>query len=251
MNSKRIFSTLLALLVTSFAAHAFKLTPAVISITPSQDGASAVVRVENNSDERAAIQFSILTREMDINGREKSVPVEDAFMVYPPQAIIEPRKTQTVRIRWIGESLPKEEIAYRFLAEQLPINLTKGDDANVNLNIVVRILGSLYIRPDNTSPDIRVESVLPTTDPSGRKMLAIQVANEGSAHAILGHLSIKFHSKSPDGTQISEVELLEDSLHGFNSENVLRGTKRRFVIPWPEGLLEGELSAQLDFDPQI
>ena len=248
MKSKLTF--LILLLTSAFSLHAFKLTPAVISITPGRDGSGAVVRVENNTDAPAAIQFSVLTREMDIEGRETTHPADEDFIVYPPQTIIEPRETQTVRIRWVGESIPDREISYRFLAEQLPVRLTQGDQSNVNLNLVVRILGSLYVRPADAEPEVKIESVSKITNADGREAVEFILSNEGTAHTILGHLSIDLTSTDGDGT-VTKVELPEESLPGFNGENVLRESRRRFVIPWPAGLGTGELRATLDFDPQI
>ena len=60
-----------------------------------------------------------------LDGIETNQDANDDFIVYPPQLIVPPGTQQVIRVTWIGEPEPPIELAYRLIAEQLPINLSQ------------------------------------------------------------------------------------------------------------------------------
>src|SRR5947209_1744831 len=113
------------LLVAVPAVQAFSLAPITMEFAPSGRGANRAFQVENPSDQTVAVQISMLSRAVDLDGQERNAPAEDDFIVYPSQVLLKPQQVQTVRVQWVGQARPDKELTYRILAEELPIDLTK------------------------------------------------------------------------------------------------------------------------------
>jgi fimbrial chaperone protein len=233
--------TVLFLLAANPAALAFTLVPITMEFEPAGRGANQSFRLENDSSNSVPVQISMLTRQMDLNGVETNAPAEDDFLVYPPQVLLKPNQVQTVRVKWLGTPKPEKELTYRILAEQLPVELDK-EKANVSrINVMVRYLGSVYIVPKGAKADVLLESAVPQTDAAGKRQIELIFHNRGTAHSILRDLRLKI--QAGDIT----VELGPEALPNFAGENMLAGQKRRFTLPWPEGLPDGPLRVTFDF----
>jgi P pilus assembly chaperone PapD len=96
--------TVLFLLLSIPAAQAFKLEPMLTEFGPSGRSANQAFRVENDSSNTVAVQISMLTRQIDLEGNETNAPAEDDFLVYPPQVLLKPNQVQTLRVN--GWALP-------------------------------------------------------------------------------------------------------------------------------------------------
>ena len=231
----------LAVFGTSPAAHAFKLSPIRVEFTPSGRGANQAFLLENDVDETVAVQISMLTRTIDIDGKEHNAPADDDFVVYPSQVLLKPGQTQTVRVQWVGDAEPDKELAYRILAEQLPIDVTKEQQGGARINFVIRYMGAIYIVPRGARPDIVIEGIEAETGNEGERQLAVMFHNRGKAHAVLRGLTLTLHSGE------RSVELTADDLKGIAGENLLAESKRRAVVPWPAELPDGAVRATFDY----
>jgi len=215
---------------------AFGLKPLFASLSPAGAGSEHVFRVTNTGDKPIAVQFNMTTREQNADGTESQKIADDSFMVYPPQAVIAPNKSQKVRVQWLGEQNPRKELAYRFIAEQVPVNLSKEKTTGVQM--VMTVVGSVYITPKGTAPKLSLNNL----HRSGNR-LAFSVKNSGTRHALLNNLKIDLSNQQQtvqlSGSQVSEVE----------GKNVLAGSQRDFSIAYPAGAtIDKNWSAQLRFN---
>ena len=233
--------TALFLLASVPAALAFTLVPIKMEFEPAGRGASQAFRLENDSSNTVPVQLSMLTRQMDLDGKETNTPAEDDFLVYPPQVLLKPNEVQTVRVKWLGTPKPEKELAYRILAEQLPVNLEKEKPGESRINVLVRYLGSVYIVPKGAKAEVVLESTAPQTDAAGKRRIELIFHNRGKAHSMLNDLRLKIQAGG------KTVELGPEALPNVAGENVLAGQKRRFLLPWPEGLPEGPVQVTFDF----
>ncbi len=228
--------------------QAFRLVPITMTLNPSGRGANGVFRVENESNEKVAVQISMAKRSMDQDGKETLTPATDDFVVFPPQIALDAKQSQVVRVRWVGNANLEQEGAYRVIAEQLPVNLSKGEIRKAKINLVVRYLGTVYITPKKVRPELVLDSVSAVKGDNGARRLMITFHNRGTAHALLGEL--KLHVTSSDKTgQDSKITLTPDQLKGVAGENVLCGHKRTFLVGWPENLKDGNLRASFEIEP--
>lgn len=226
----------LSLSFLSPTLSAFGLKPLFAALTPTGAGAEHVFRVTNTGDKPIAVQFNMTTREQKIDGTESQQAADDAFMIYPPQAVIAPNKTQKIRVQWLGEQNPSKELAYRFIAEQVPVTLSKEKSTGVQM--VMTVVGSVYIAPKGITPKLSINNLRR----SGNR-LAFSVKNSGTQHALLNNLKIDLSNQQKilqlSGTQVAEAE----------GKNILAGAQRDFSIAYPAGAtIDENWSAQLSFN---
>ena len=212
-------------------ALAFRLTPIVMDFDPSGRGAVRNFELFNEAAEDVPVELSLVVREMNLDGEETLRTVSDDFVVFPAQAILKPGQTQVVQVRWIGDATPARELAFRIVAEQLPVDLDRVREPGALIRMLVRYEGSIYVVPKDAKPAIALESAKRAVDPSGVPKLELVMTNDGSSHGI-----IKEPSLTLTGAAGSSVTLAGDALASMHNTNVLAKAKRRYVLPWPAGL---------------
>lgn len=226
----------MAFLTLSFLSpnlSAFGLKPLFASLSPTGVGAEYVFRVTNTSDKPIAVQFSTTTREQKVDGTETQKAADDAFMIYPPQAVIGANKTQKVRVQWLGEQNPTKELAYRFIAEQVPVNLSKKKNSGVQM--VMTVVGSIYITPKGIQPKLSINNLRR----SGNKLI-FSIQNLGTKHALLDNLKIDLSNQG------QKVQLSGKQLAEIEGKNILAGAQRELSITYPAGVaIDNRWSAQL------
>ncbi|MEH2361154.1 fimbrial biogenesis chaperone [Nostoc sp.] len=244
LSFRRILLPFFLVLLGVQPAFAFKLLPISRTFTPTGSGATQSYQVINDSNERLAVQVSIVQRQMDLAGKENYKPADQDFLVYPPQILLEPQKTQIVRVTWLGDPRPTKELAYRIIAEQLPIDLEKPQANQTKptgaVKVVLRYLGSLYIRPANVQPDVVLEGAELQKGTNSANELAISFNNRGTARGVLNKL--KLHLTGQGKT----IDLQPEQLKEINNAVILAGNKRRFVMPWPNNLPVGAVTAKFE-----
>src|SRR5207249_2350342 len=175
----------------ALSASAFVLCPCTMDFEPTGRGANRNFRVENSSDEPVAVQVSILKRSMDIDGNETYVPADSDFTVYPPQTVLRPKQSQTIRVMWLGKVKPAKELNYRILAEQLPVNLSKEAKPGAKVNIMLRYLGTIYVVPKGAKSRLVLDCVTQEKTTENKTNLVITLQNQGTAHALLKDLKLQ------------------------------------------------------------
>jgi fimbrial chaperone protein len=231
----------------SLAAPFFIFSPSSIKLNYSGAGATGTFELKNSGQETIAVQIRIIKRQPSEDGSElypeEDLEAEEDFIFYPPQVILKPGQIQSIRVTWVGDDSENKELAYRVLAEQVPIILetqngnTQGRTASIN--VLVRYANSLYVTSNSFSSKIVLSDAVYQRGEEGEDQLLLTLKNEGSAHKILGDFSLQLKS-SQDG---STVTLGKDDIGGVAGENILAGNKRRFVLPWPKELPVGPVTA--------
>ncbi|MBD2775598.1 fimbrial biogenesis chaperone [Iningainema tapete] len=245
---RHILFTWCLLLLGVQPALAFKLLPMSRVFTPSGLGATQSYEIVNDANEPLAVEMSVVKRQMDVTGRESYSDADDDFLIYPPQILLKAGEKQTVRVTWLGDSKPTLELAYRLIAQQVPIELQPNQNNQTRpvgqVKILMRYMGSIFIRPSNVQQKVVVDTVKLQKGNNGANELAITLNNQGNARAILKKSSLHLTAQGQGTT----VHLNPEQLVGINNAVILAGNKRRFVIPWPVGLPVGEVSATFNFE---
>lgn len=222
-------------------AFAFTLAPFRASLAPVGKDATKLFRVTNTQKKSIAVQISALTRDIDINGKETTQKADSHFVIYPPQMILAPNESRSVRVQWVGDTNIAEEKLYRLVAEELPVKLDDKQDGNV-LNMLIRYEAALYITPEKVAEDVQVDSVKPVNK-AGKKYVEVVFANAGKSHSRLRNLSLEFAGEGG-----SKASLTKEALQGVAGETIMPGKKRRFLIAWPKGLKGDQLSLKFNHD---
>jgi len=240
-----IFFLLLGNIQPSFA---FKIEPISRTFTPTGSESTQSYDLISDKPESQAVEMSVVKREMDLDGNETYIPADDDFLIYPIQVILKAGATQTVRVTWVGESDPKQELAYRLVSQQVPINLKKPEvgkstTPKAKIEILIKYMGSLYIRPADVQPKLVLDSVIAQTD-KGKPAIAIILDNQGSGRASLKTYSLNLTSAGK--TVILKPDQLKEVVTG---QNILANHKRRFIFSYPADLPQGTVTATFDYTP--
>ena len=222
----------------ALALTPFTMNPMVSQLQPTGSGASQGFVLTNPSEESAAIEVTVAERTMHPDGTETLVDAEEYFLVYPAQVLLGPGERQTVRVQWLGDPAPPQELAFRLLATELPIDITPtaaptAPDANamqVSINTLLQRAGSLYITPAGAAPDLQVLSATHQLGSSGEDQLVLTLENQGTAHTLIPEPILELvasgQSRILQGEELPNIE----------GHNLLPGSRREFVVPWPEGI---------------
>lgn len=217
----RLYILFLALFF-SLNSYAFKFSPMSASIGTKSKNNSALFYMENDSDQPIAVQVSAAKREMDQNGIETNTKAGAEVSIFPTQLIIPPNEKRSVKISWTGKENLDQEIPYRLIAEQLPIDLEKNKNKKASIKVLLRYMAALYISNEDFTSDVKFNGMKKA---DGK--ISFEFENSGKKHQVLANL----HLKISDEKRKKEIELGPENLKGMTGENILPMSKRHFVLP--------------------
>ena len=203
----------------SFVTHAISFTPIEMDFAPTGRGSTQIFRLENTTPEPVAVEISMKSRLMKLNGEDDLQDAEDQFNVFPSQVVMQPGQVQSVRVQYIGPAALDRERAFRLIAEQLPIDVGQAPSNGGRMRLLVKYVASVYVLPSNLKAILSVTK-LEVVD---GKWLAITMQNQGKTRKILKNITL----------DIGSVGLSSLDLKGLEGENILANTIREFRVPMP------------------
>ncbi len=232
--------------LTADEANALRFSPFRAKFEPSGAESNQLFQVENNTSAPTAVQIRIADRRVDVDGGETMRDNEKDFAVYPAQMILPPQSTRSVRVQWIGDPNLKEERAYRIIAEQLPVNLSKETPKSSSVKILVSYHGALFVTPPGLSQNVTLDFFGITQEPDQKRMLELVLHNRGTQHALLRDLKLTI--KDDRGNVVTLAD--EAALKGMTGESILAKQRRRFLLRWPRTLHGTPKQVEFTFDKQ-
>jgi fimbrial chaperone protein len=229
---------------TMAPAHAYDMKPIIIQLAPKGAGASQSVVITNSHDVPIAIELRAYTRTQKPDGTEDRTPEDRDILITPPQTVIAPKTSQSVKVRWVGDPNPTRELSYRLVSEQLPIPFRQESRNGIAANVTMkyRYEAALYIVPPGSEPSAHITGTAAVKGEDGQTMLELRIKSDGTRRAILEPVSITL---TPDAGG-SPVTLTGDPLKPLEGLNILSGVERIVRLPWPKGLAPGPLHGTLD-----
>lgn len=225
--------------------HPFSFEPITQDYSTTGPGASHVFRVANTTDSRIAVRVSVRPRRIEPDGTEVQGKDSEEFIVFPRQMLLEPGDRRSIRVRWSGPESIDAELAYRIVAEQMPVDMgTDEPTQGGGIRLTYRYEGSLYVVPAGAEPNLRVVSVQRSGD---GETLRVEIINEGSLHTLLSGARLLLSREQ--GAE-PDVELGPEELPGLAGENMLAGANRFFAIPIPDDLWDGPIYAEIECDEE-
>lgn len=229
---KNLVLTLFLALISS-KIYAFKLTPMTNSLVLDGRAKNTIFNIVNEGDKPIAIQIHLNNRVMDEWGKETNSEAGEEFAIYPPQLIVKPNETRAVKVTYIDKDVVTMERAYRFVAEQLPIDMARKDKEKLstNIKILLKYRAAFYLTPKDGKAEITLENASPMVD---KGTIEVSLLNKGNIH----YLFKKYQLEIKDGEK--KVLMEKDNLPGMWGENILAGKKRRFKIKLPKEFAKSE-----------
>jgi len=223
-------------------AFAYELSPIVAQFAPKGPGATRTFIIRNTHQEPIALQIEVFKRGADPTGKETRVEEYDDFIVTPPQMVIAPGQSQSIRAQWIGESAPQKELSYRFVVTQLPIKFAKessGQGISVDVSMGYKYEAAIYVLPVSGKPSAKITRSEAATDATGKRVLRLTVQSTGERRAILVDPTVTVSSGGQN------VQITGDQIAPLNNKNLIAGSQAIVDVPWPAGLPSGQVTASL------
>ncbi len=156
--------------------YAFEVTPMRMEISPSGTGASKVITVRNTLAEPLAIEVYATDRIVAEDGSQTFRPNDEDFLLFPPQAFVQPGASQAFRIQYIGDPAPKTSRSYVVNVSQVPLKTTEG----TAVQVVYRFGAAVYLHPKNAAASLSVTDVN-----AGSGEVQVRIENTGDRVAFL------------------------------------------------------------------
>jgi fimbrial chaperone protein len=218
----------MALLLTPTLAHAQRVTPMSYELAPRGSKATTNLNLENTSQTDMTIELTASRVTVLADGQEERVPAEDDFLIFPPQTVIKAGKSQTIRVKYVGEPTIEESVPYRISILQVPVQT--GDSGGGGVGLTVNFNTLAHVVPDGAKTIIEVTNIRSNT--SGGWDLDLE--NTGSRMARLSRT--QWVISSGDNTKT----IPRQQVAAMTKRNlVMPGTKVTLSIPAIEGFQPG------------
>ena len=160
--SQKLTIALLAL-VSSAPVFAQRVQPMIFELAPFGREAQTTLRVENTKQEPITIEVVASRLALDVDGNETRTDAEEDFLIFPPQAIVQPGKAQSIRVKYIGDPELAQSQAYRVSVRQVPIDL--GEQARSAVGMVVNFNTLANVVPQRSEAQPTVVSITSAAEP--------------------------------------------------------------------------------------
>lgn len=244
-------------------AHAgYSMTPMLTTIDFSKNITSGEVEIKfEKGDAKVplAIELKVKGRDVAINGSKVSYRDDNSaenFVVYPSQIVLMPGESQRVQIKWVGKSIPKQEIAYGLIAEQAPVKLgdedAKRTKAEGRIQVLVRYEGAIVVIPPGAKPHTVADSAIAGKDKEGKNRLIVTIHNAGTGRQKLAGMKLRVLPIDKSGKAIPKSGVVYKPLltPEQTKQSLFPGYFRQMDVPWPSGLPVGPIRVVVEFDQE-
>lgn len=213
------FIPLILAVLFSTPSMAFQLNPMSATIELNENKNSLNFVIENDTNQPLPVQISLFQRQVKENGEDILLETNE-LSAFPDQLIIPPEQKRSVKVTWSGnEKDVKVEKSFRFVAEQLPLNLKKGEEKS-GVKMLLKYVASLYVNPKGSKADVSCSY----------SELNLNCENKGNKHQLLFFRSLSLSDSK------NTVKFSEEDLKKINGENALAQSKRLFNLSFKKEL---------------
>ncbi|MCX8013588.1 MAG: fimbria/pilus periplasmic chaperone [Rectinema sp.] len=213
-------------LLAATLGFSFTFMPMSISISPSGAQSIANFRLTNDSSQQIAIVIKAMTRQIDEFGNETNEPADKDFAIFPARVVVQPNSFQNIKVQYKGTQKLSNEVPYRIIAEQVPIDFSAQQSSGVK--VLFRYIAALYVTPPKVDHKVEVVKV-EYGEKDGTPGFVLTLRNSGTRHALLNDPVLKVTSAS-----MAIFTIKGDDAAALQGQNLLPGNTRRFFIPWKD-----------------
>ena len=225
MKLSRAICTAILIIAAPVTALAYQVTPMIYDMAPAGKNAASVIRITNTQAQPITVEIQAEKRLFDEAGKESREPADEKFVLFPPQAIVQPGATQAVRVQYVGpQTLDKSE-TYTVTVRQVPVQLP--NDGKTGVQFVFNFSTVANIVPPGAKAQISASTEALPLSPDG-KTLRLTVRNTGSKYANLSRSSVEL-----SGGSFRTVIKDDDWRKALGSSWILPGGTRVIDLPKP------------------
>lgn len=218
-----------AALCAPIAASAMSVSPMVVDLQTSGQRLSQVVTIENRYARQVIIEIRVQEVVYTDDGIKGTGKESEDLVVFPPQAIIEPGKSQAIRIQYVGDPELARGKHYFVTVAQLPVKLPEGDPSVQLLYNFQVVVG---VNMAGAQSALRVDKAGISTSGDGKPRLELTMKNDATAYGYLSGGTLKIVEKDASGKEVFSRTMTGEQISqeiGFGL--VGAGQTRRIATP--------------------
>ena len=262
---KFVGSALLALYpAVAVEAGSIGVEPLFLEVRPGQ---SAAIRARNSSDQVSTVELIVNERMVDENGVQTRVEADNDFILFPPQAALEPSSVQVFRLQSIIPNLTESK-SYFVTVKQVPVQLEPTEGGGARLQVVFAFDSAVHVVPNGAKADPQILSVamdttivevetgeFTTTEDGGQRpvikqeevpAVAITLRNDGNKYFYLQNQDFEVTGSTADGSKVDFPSwTTQEVLNAVGVVLVKPGDTRNIKLPLPRGTTAQNLTASV------
>ena len=208
----------------SYTTQAYQVQPMSAEIQPTGKNSQYSLRVENTDSFPLTLEFLPKKVLQDKFGNNTLTPADDDLLVIPMTAVIQPGKTQTIMVRYLGEPQLTQSQIYSIEVNQVSVELADQSSSEVSLAFNFNTL--LNVVPLNAQAKLQTTTLQKDGDE-----WTLEVINSGNRFAKITETEWLLS----DG--ISSTRLNRKNINQFvDGKLILPNASRVFKIKQIEGL---------------
>ncbi|MCK8516028.1 fimbria/pilus periplasmic chaperone [Methylonatrum kenyense] len=181
-----------AVLLPIATSQAFEVQPMRYILAPSGSDAQETVRVRNPTRNPLPLEITVRERSADEHGNPRERSGEDDFLVFPPQAEIQPGETQNFRVQYIGPPDLEQSKSYTVAITQLPVERPGG---STGVQVIFDVGTAAHVVPPGAESDLVVAGT--SVSDADDSVLTARLENRGNLFALL--IDYRLELAGPNG----------------------------------------------------
>ncbi len=233
-----VLSALMLLLGWAMPATAMTVWPTVIDMATTGRDSRAQINVVSSEATAFPVEVQVESLQIAEDGTQTLADAGDDFIVFPPQAMIQPGATQVFRVQWAGDPALATSRSYALRVNQVPV---RAADAGTSVQLVYSFAVIVNVAGPQGASDLRVVQA----KPGQQGAVDLLLENRGDRY---DYLSRRVLSLSGGGWSATIGPEALGQMVGMGL--VQPGARRRFTIPaeLPKGV--AAVTAELAAPPQ-
>lgn len=219
----------LALSAAPGLVMAMNVRPVILDLTSSGRSMSAVVSVENPSDRAVPVEMTVVEATPTPDGLVATAKTSEDLLVFPPQAVIEPGKTQAFRVQYVGDPDLATSKHYFVTVAQLPVQLPGGSSA-IQILYNFQVAVSVGVPAERSAITLTGAAVV--KNEGGEFQPTLTFSNAGKTYGYVSEGELRVVVKDKAGKELFNKRYgssdIEQEL-GFGL--VAAGSTRKIVVP--------------------
>jgi fimbrial chaperone protein len=225
-------------------AVAMTVQPVIVDLSTSGSRMSAVVTVENTFQTPLPVELRATEADLGENGLVSTQREATDLLIFPPQALIPPGRTQTFRIQWVGDPALAASKHFFLTVAQLPVKLPAGQSA---VQILYNFQVIVSIGVPGVRSAIKVSGAETTKGVDGKPRLTLMLHNDAASYGYLSDGALRIVQTDEGGKEVfrrtfSPAEVQQQIGYGLVGANQKRRLTTSIELPSIGGKIEAEFT---------
>lgn len=238
-----VASAVAAVLAVSTAV-AMTVQPVVLDLFASGRNMSQIVTVQNTFSTPLPVELKGEVADFTTAGLKSTGTATDDLLIFPPQAIIEPGRTQSFRVQYVGDPQIAQSKHYYVTVAQLPVKLPETQSA---VQVLYNFQVIVNVGVPGARPAVKVTSAEITTEGDGKPRVALNLKNDAPTYGYLSRGSLRVVQYDDSGKEVfrkamNAAEIQQQIGFGLVGAGRERRILTPIVLPTKGGRIEAEFT---------